>query len=291
MYVVIIRMDGSPSRFPVDADLHRVLQTVAEGTDVGLLGVDIYLVPNSSAWRGHCRRPRRDARAGQAVPGSAPPVTGSTGLADAHGRSHIRIILGDKWLGGGEITTRYGMQLKCPGFAEAAAFLFAHELHHYRRYHLGLHPGEGEVSADRWALERVRQAGFAVQAKRVAVTGRKRRPRVAADDAQAARQLMMLGRHAGMGLRELADQARRLDQQVAGRDVSKALHYELLRRLPDNTPLRICRAGSAANDAMHVGQIVRKIRTPRGGSYRMPVRFADGRQFYWPMEWLEMVGE
>jgi hypothetical protein len=47
------------------------------------------------------------------------------------------------------------------------ALLFAHELHHFRRFHLGLHPGEGEKSANRWALEWVQKLGFPVSGRAI----------------------------------------------------------------------------------------------------------------------------
>lgn len=290
MNIQIIRTDRAPSRFPADTELRRVLEAVAQDTDVQSLGVDIYLLPDSGIWRGDCRQPRHRAapegRPGGEQPAAEVPQPGNT-LAEPD----IRIILGDKWLSGGEITTRYGMHLKCQDFLDGLAFLFAHELHHYRRHHLGLHPGEGEVSADRWALERVQQVGFNVQGQRVAVTGRKRRPGVAANDAQVAQQMMMLQQYARMSPQEVSDEARKMDQQAPGRNIAKALHYERLRQLPDNALLRICHAGSAVNDAAFKGQIVRKVRTPKRGSYRMPVRLANGREYYWPMEWLEPVDD
>jgi hypothetical protein len=56
----------------------------------------------------------------------------------------------------------YGWTLKykCPG--DQLALLFCHELHHYRRYHLNFHPGEGEYAANRWALSYARSLGYDV---------------------------------------------------------------------------------------------------------------------------------
>lgn len=55
---------------------------------------------------------------------------------------------------------RYGWKLTYSSFLDHYAFLCAHELHHYRRYHLGLHHREGENSANKWALERALQLNF-----------------------------------------------------------------------------------------------------------------------------------
>ena len=51
-------------------------------------------------------------------------------------------------------------------FLDQLAFLYAHELHHFRRYHLRMHRGEGEQSANRWALNYVISLGFRVTGSR-----------------------------------------------------------------------------------------------------------------------------
>ncbi len=71
--------------------------------------------------------------------------------------------------------------------------------------------------------------------------------------------------------------------------MARALHYEQLRQLPDNALVRVRHTGPRLADAMYKGQTAHKVRTPRSGSYRMPIRFPDGREFYWPMDWLEIV--
>lgn len=53
-------------------------------------------------------------------------------------------------------------------FWDQLAFLFAHELHHFRRYHLGLHAREGEHSANCWALRHVQNLGYRVSGVRIA---------------------------------------------------------------------------------------------------------------------------
>ncbi|HDQ00809.1 MAG TPA: hypothetical protein ENN22_16725 [bacterium] len=61
---------------------------------------------------------------------------------------------------------RYGWELYYQSFSDHLAFLFAHELHHYRRHHLQLHPREGEQSANKWALQRAREHGFRVEGQK-----------------------------------------------------------------------------------------------------------------------------
>jgi hypothetical protein len=56
----------------------------------------------------------------------------------------------------------YGWELQYHHFNDRLAALFAHELHHFRRHHLGLHTREGEHAANRWALEHVQNLGYNV---------------------------------------------------------------------------------------------------------------------------------
>ncbi len=106
---------------------------------------------------------------------------------------------------------------------------------------------------------------------------------------EAAQLLNLLGEYAGMSPEEIGDQAKQMDQKTPGGNVARALHYEQLRQLADNALVRVRQTGSRPADAMYKGQTAHKVRTPRNGAYRMPIRFPDGREFYWPMDWLEIV--
>lgn len=70
---------------------------------------------------------------------------------------------------------RYGWKLTYSSLIDHIAFLFAHELHHYRRFHLGLHEGEGENRANRWALDRVQQLNFKVAGVKLAQHKKKKK--------------------------------------------------------------------------------------------------------------------
>lgn len=70
---------------------------------------------------------------------------------------------------------RYGWKLTYFSFIDHLAFLFAHELHHFRRFHLGLHQGEGENWANKWALERVQQLNFKVDGVKLAQHQKKKK--------------------------------------------------------------------------------------------------------------------
>ena len=56
----------------------------------------------------------------------------------------------------------YGWRFRYPSWEHHLALIFAHELHHFRRHHLGLHPREGEHGANRWALHRIQALGWDV---------------------------------------------------------------------------------------------------------------------------------
>jgi hypothetical protein len=61
----------------------------------------------------------------------------------------------------------YGWLFTYQRLEDHLATLFAHELHHFRRYHLNLHAREAEHGANRWALSRVRALGFHVSGERI----------------------------------------------------------------------------------------------------------------------------
>jgi len=63
----------------------------------------------------------------------------------------------------------YHWEFQYPAFKDHLANLFAHELHHFRRHHLGMHPKEGEQAANRWALEHVKNLGFQVTGKKLKI--------------------------------------------------------------------------------------------------------------------------
>jgi len=67
----------------------------------------------------------------------------------------------------------YGWELSFNTFIDHFAFLYAHELHHFRRFHLGFHPREGENSANKWALQKVRELGFDVAGEKLSHKTRK----------------------------------------------------------------------------------------------------------------------
>jgi hypothetical protein len=183
----------------------------------------------------------------------------------------------------------YGWQVSCPDFSGHLAYLFAHELHHFRRHHLGMHPGEGEQSACRWALARMIEADFDVTGERVQTGRRKVKP------------LKLSGRRRPKLLKKIKKNARRLNEEDlkalqrwtrkrlkrarAGGALSPAeAHFEALRALPDGTELVI--TGDDRRSG-YLGQQAVKVRTMRRNSTRMVIRTRDGQEWRWPMQWLK----
>jgi hypothetical protein len=152
------------------ADLFR---RIAEGMDTTDLVVSVFLTARGRDWGGQALAGRWSTPAGFFSPRwprrRRPSFARPDDLPARY--KQIRIHCG------GDVpaypcthTSRYLFTWRFPTFADHMAHLFAHELHHYRRYHLGLHPGEGEASAERWAYRHLKGLGF-----RTELAGRRRR--------------------------------------------------------------------------------------------------------------------
>jgi hypothetical protein len=177
-------------------------------------------------------------------------------------------------------------------WADHLAFLFAHELHHYRRYHLGLHPREGEHSANRWAVERCQQQGFRIESwrDRQQSSRRKRRSRQTETNwtlwinpkdfipmAQPNRFDTVSGLYSW-----ILDQLGRGKQRQSYQS-EKHLHFERLRALSPGAMLTV----DYDPRDRYTGQQVRVIRVLNRNSVRIVIRTPDGRDWRWPMAWLK----
>jgi hypothetical protein len=188
------------------------------------------------------------------------------------------------------IHDRYGWRFECADFEAHLAWLFAHELHHFRRHHLGLHAGEGEHSANAWALEKVRRMGFAATGARQSVRSR-RRGRSAASAPGADPQFRVqvqalaacLDRVELLALRQWIDDRLTALQDPTGPGAI-ADHCERLRRLPDGAEVLIIHDSRGR----YAGQRAVKLQTPRRGTVRLIIRTADGREWRYPMAWLKV---
>jgi len=144
---------------------------------------------------------------------------------------------------------RYGWKLTYSSFRDHLAFLFAHELHHYRRYHLRLHHGEGENSANRWALYRLNQLNFQIEGFKLPRGNKKKN-------------------------------ISRLVQQHIIFDP-----YKKYRSLHSGDKLLI----KYDPRGHYQGEIVAVVRPIRKNSRRIVVETADGKLWRWPLEWIAIV--
>ncbi|MFA5140249.1 MAG: hypothetical protein WC728_13540 [Elusimicrobiota bacterium] len=139
------------------------LDKIAETTETKDLVVAVYLT-RGKQWAGHLlRQPMTSARFARRR-GRWAFTQGFQTPADLPEKfALIRLKLGMQ-AGSKRFADSYGWSYRCGGFYfDGVANLFAHELHHFRRWHLGLHPRESEHSANKWALARAREAGFQVE--------------------------------------------------------------------------------------------------------------------------------
>ncbi|NQT24079.1 hypothetical protein HQ585_01860 [candidate division KSB1 bacterium] len=142
----------------------------------------------------------------------------------------------------------YGWEFQYPDFKTHLAHLFAHELHHFRRYHLGLHPREGEHSANQWALDHVRNLDYPLEYRRIQ-TSQQKKP----------------------------SKKNTLWKKIVGDPFS---HF---RGLKQGDTVRI------VNDPRkkYTRQEARVLRPIRTNSTRIVIQTMDGKEWRWPMNWLE----
>lgn len=148
----------------------------------------------------------------------------------------------------------YGWEFRYETFIDHLATLFAHELHHYRRFHLGFHPGEGEKSANRWALGHAQLLGFKVK-----------------------------GYFAD---KEKQQKRRRKQQKQRARRLRKDPYKNF--RILDNGAKVLIKFDPQGSYLNEVAIVERPIRT---NSKRMIIRTSDGKIWRWPMIWLQHLGE
>ena len=147
---------------------------------------------------------------------------------------------------------RYGWEFSYISFLDHLAILFAHELHHFRRYHLGFHPRGGEHSANRWALHHVRNIGFNVAGKRLDKNKQKRSP-----EASFLKRIP------------------RIDPFSKFRDIKSGAKLVVTHDPKDR----------------YLRQFVTVLRPIRSNSKRIVVQTSDGKTWRWPMNWLKIPND
>ncbi|MBN1349693.1 hypothetical protein JXJ21_09805 [candidate division KSB1 bacterium] len=146
----------------------------------------------------------------------------------------------------------YGWEYRYESFADHLGMLFAHELHHFRRFHLGLHPGGGEKSANQWALTHIQALGFQVKG-------------YFADREKQKKQ------------RERRQQLR---QQRLRKDPFRAF------RLLEKGAKLLIRYDPGGRYQQQIAVVERPIRP---NSRRMVIRTSDNKIWRWPMDWLQTL--
>jgi hypothetical protein len=155
-------------------NIESVLQAVASTTDTGSLVTAVYFLALRNDCSGSYILPEVtpaefstiESRGDSAfVREFAPPPDLPRSF------SLIRMMLGTAYNYPIQQTDTYGWTMRYFTFESHVAFLFGHELHHFRKHRLGLHPRQGEIGANRWALKRAAEEGFPL-----ACRGRRGRP-------------------------------------------------------------------------------------------------------------------
>jgi len=144
----------------------------------------------------------------------------------------------------------YGWEFSYPSFTDHLATLFAHELHHFRRYHLNLHPGKGEQSANKWAVLHVQSLGYEVEARKIKKRNKKK-----------------------INYSTFLEKFPRLDPYADFRDL-QATDTVRIRHDPSRK---------------YLNQTATVKRPIRSNSKRLVIQTQDGKSWRWPMEWVERI--
>jgi len=193
-----------------------------------------------------------------------------------------------------QTTDQYDWHYQFNYFEDHLADLFAHELHHYRRYHLAMHHGEGEQSANKFVMSMTKQADFNVKGEKIISKKRRTKKKtikipVKSNPALLRKLKIMASKLDSKGLHELCHWADNRCGELRRRsDRNKRLnHYELLRSLPIGAEIRITKTGRISFH--YENQIASKIKSLQRNSIRMKIKTPDGEIWRWPMDWLEAV--
>jgi RimJ/RimL family protein N-acetyltransferase len=158
-------------------DWHRMLDRIADGTETSDLVVALYLLPGPHRTHGtayaHEWMTPSEYRTGRGRWKISLRFPQPGQLPDRYKLIRLRLDP-DSGVYPRDERDMYGWVFRYSRFTDHLVALFAHELHHYRRHHLGLHPRGGEHAANEWALDTVKRLGFHVEGRRVLVRRRRR---------------------------------------------------------------------------------------------------------------------
>lgn len=159
--------------------IKKLIHHISEGTDISALVIALYFLPGIHQTRGIYLRKWINPshfRTGRGKWAFTSLFELPSNLPEQFRLIRMRLD-GRQQFFPREDHDAYGWCFNYQNLEAQLATLFAHELHHYRRYHLNLHPNEGEHSANRWALSRVRSLGYRVTGERMKIKKQKRRKR------------------------------------------------------------------------------------------------------------------
>lgn len=160
------------------------------------------------------------------------------------------------------------------------AHLYAHELHHFRRYHLGLHPREGEHSANRWAQQTVDRLEFNVKSERLKTVPKKVKKKTITFSMVV--NPMDFG-YASMDRISMAKLTFSLSTKTKKKYTTEKLkQFDQLRQLAPGETVNI----AFDPTQRYLGQKATVIRVMRKNSVRMVIRTQDGKEWRWPLAWL-----
>jgi hypothetical protein len=182
----------------------------------------------------------------------------------------------------------YGWEHNYGTFYDHFAFLFAHELHHFRRFHLGFHPGEGENSANKWALQRVKSLNFNVESKKLKTLKKKRSKKKTLVFQHVLNPKDFIDMNALPGetgwKQVLNSLFLNISPQKKKQYVEEKLsQFEKLRSLAPGSKLTI----HYDPKQKYTGQAATLVRPLRKNSFRIVIRTNDGKEWRWPMAWLK----
>jgi len=183
---------------------------------------------------------------------------------------------------------RYHWQHTYETFYDHLAHLFAHELHHFRRYHLGLHPREGENSANKWALAHVQKSGYQVTSRKIKMS--KKKKRVGRQKPSLSKVFNPVDFGFDLAPTPLNTALAKITLSLSPKKQQKYIneklaHFEKLHSLSPGSQLLI------TFDPSHIyaQQTATLVRPMRRNSVRIVIRTQDGKEWRWPMAWLERV--
>jgi len=244
---------STPSQKIDTERIRTCLQKIADTTNTSGLIVTLYLLPGAAQTRGAAYvqknlTPRNftTGRGKWAFTRKFPPP----GDLPAHYKLiRLRIDSSSKRYPFRERDI-YGWEFYYPCFYDHLATLFAHELHHFRRYHLDLHPREGEQSANKWAVQHVRALGYGIKARKV-----KKKKQKKSKYSTLLQKFPLLDPYLDFRQLKPADQVR--------------ITYDPSRKYGNQT-----------------ATVKRSIRS---NSKRLVITTRDGKNWRWPMEWIERI--